>query len=112
MNSEFEVTLNNMVDKFNQKIKKNKDLEKEVGNLSKKILVKTEKNSYFTALEKGSMEPFKVGTIENPDISITAEESTFLALFAKEMGPMKALLTKKLQIDASLEDIILIKKLL
>jgi putative sterol carrier protein len=112
MNSEFEVNLNNMVDKFNQKIKKNKELEKEVENLSKKIVVKTEKQNYFTTLEKGSMEPFKVGTLDNPDIFITAEESTFLALFAKEMGPMKALLTKKLQINASLEDIILIKKLL
>jgi putative sterol carrier protein len=45
-------------------------------------------------------------------VRITTDVGTFHALVRKDIGPMKALVTRKLSIEGSLEDKLLFRKLL
>ena len=52
------------------------------------------------------------GAPPGADVTVTTDEATFRGLLKKEIGPMKALVTRKLAIDGSLEDKLLFRKLL
>jgi putative sterol carrier protein len=54
----------------------------------------------------------RTGPTTDADVRITTDVKTFHALVRKDLGPMKALVTRKLSIEGSLEDKLLFRKLL
>jgi putative sterol carrier protein len=102
-----------LVDRFNRHTQKNPGTLAEVKDLTRTIEIRfTDGETYQIRLKDGMLSlPFK-GDGVSPEVKITTDTKTFQGLVKKEIGPMKALVTRKLVIDASLEDKILLRRLL
>ncbi len=61
--------------------------------------------------KKGESDPkLQKGPVQNPDIRVLGSSETFDLLWKKELRPMKALALRKIQVKASLEDMLRLRK--
>ncbi|MGP8072766.1 MAG: SCP2 sterol-binding domain-containing protein [Thermoplasmata archaeon] len=108
-----EETLASLVDRFNRHAQKNPATAEELAGMERTIVVNlTDEGSYAVDLHEGRLTNLRTGAPTRSDVKITTDSATFRGLVAKEIGPMKALVTRKLSIDGSLEDKLLFRKLL
>ena len=108
--SEVRKLLEDAITQFNAKVDEDEKLAKELEGIERSIAVKiSDGENYHFMLKDKKATPLEDGEID-ADIEILTDTETLLALFRKEMGPMKAIATKKLKINASLQDMIRIRK--
>jgi putative sterol carrier protein len=108
-----EETLASLVDRFNRHATQNPAVKAELVGLERRIAIHfTDGGSYLVDLKGGELVDLRSGNSQRADVTITTDSTTFLGLIRKEIGPMKALVTHKLQIDGSLDDKLLFRKLL
>jgi putative sterol carrier protein len=108
-----EETLASVVDRFNRHAEKNPAVEQELDGISRTIQIRlTDGGTYAVDLLKGRLRNLRSGAASGADVRITTDAGTFDALVKKEIGPMKAIVTRKLSIEGSLEDKLLFRKLL
>jgi putative sterol carrier protein len=108
-----EETLAGLVDRFNRHAEQNPGLQHELQGVVRVIAIRlTDKGDYALDLRGGKLTDLRSGAPAKADVTITTDEATFLGLVKKEIGPMKALVTRKLVIDGSLEDKLLFRRLL
>ena len=105
--------LESVVDRFNRHAARTPSVAEELAGLERTIQVRlTDGETYAVDLTRGQLANLRTGAAAHADVTITTDTRTFHALVKKEMGPMKALVTRKLSIDGSLEDKLLFRKLL
>ena len=108
-----EEVLASVVDRFNRHAARTPSMVEELHGLERTIQVRiTDGATYAVDLTNGRLANLRTGPAAKADVTITTDTRTFQALVKKEMGPMKALVTRKLSIDGSLEDKLLFRKLL
>jgi putative sterol carrier protein len=108
-----EETLAALVDRFNRKAERTPAIAEELAGKSRTIRIRlTDLGSYAVDLKDGRLANLRSDGAERADVTITTDVATFQGLVAKEIGPMKALVLRKLAIDGSLEDKLLFRKLL
>jgi putative sterol carrier protein len=108
-----EETLASLVDRFNRHAERNPGMAEELDGISRTIQISlTDGETYAVDLAKGRLTNLRTGAAPKADVRITTDVGTFDALVRKDMGPMKALVTRKLSIEGSLEDKLLFRKLL
>ena len=108
-----EETLAGIVDRFNRHAEKNPGVQTELAGIVRTIRIKlTDEGTYAVDLRDGRLQNLRSDGTGHVDLTITTDRATFLGLVAKEIGPMKALVTRRLAIDGSLEDKLLFRKLL
>jgi putative sterol carrier protein len=108
-----EETLAGLVDRFNRHSAQNPAVKSELAGLRRSIAIHiTDADDYLVELKDGALQDLRTGNSTKTDLSIRTDTATFLGLVKKEIGPMKALVTRKLQIEGSLEDKLLFRKLL
>ena len=108
-----EETLAGVVERFNRHTERNPGLRAEIAGLSRTIALRfTDVGLFSIVLRGGRLSELQSGAPERPDLTITTDSSTFESLVKKELGPMKALVTHRLSIDGSLEDKLLLRRLL
>lgn len=108
-----EETLAGLVDRFNRHAAKNPGVRSELKGLERTIAIHlTDEGQYAVDLRGGELTHLRTGPVDHADVTITCDRATFLGLITKEIGPMKALVTRKLILDGSLEDKLLFRKLL
>ena len=108
--SEVKELLEKAIKDFNAKVDSDEKLSKELEGVERSIAVKlNDEGKYHFNLKDSHASPLEDGDAD-ADIEILTDKDTFLALFRKEIGPMKAIATKKLKIKASLQDMIRIRK--
>ncbi|MCI4320975.1 MAG: SCP2 sterol-binding domain-containing protein [Thermoplasmata archaeon] len=108
-----EETLAGIVERFNRHTEQNPALRTELAGLVRSIRIKlTDEGTYAVDLANGRLQNLRSDGTGKADLTITTDRATFLGLVAKEIGPMKALVTRRLAIDGSLEDKLLFRKLL
>jgi putative sterol carrier protein len=108
-----EETLAALVDRFNRHTAQNPAVRAELQGVSRTIAIRlTDEGQYAVDLKDGLLTSLRSGTPPKADVTITTDRATFLGLIQKEIGPMKALVTRKLAIDGTLEDKLLFRKLL
>jgi putative sterol carrier protein len=108
-----EETLAAVVDRFNRHAAKNPAVAEELDGLERTIEVRlTDGGTYAVDLSGGRLTNLRSTAGKKADLTITTDVATFHGLVKKEIGPMKALVTRKLSIDGSLEDKLLFRKLL
>ncbi len=101
------------MDRFNRHAERSPGTAEELAGLERTIQVRiTDGGTYAVDLTHGRLANLRSGTAPRADVTITTDTATFQALVKKEMGPMKALVTRKLTLDGSLEDKLLFRKLL
>jgi putative sterol carrier protein len=108
-----EETLASLVDRFNRHAERNPGLSTELEGVSRTITIHlTDGGDYSVDLRGGRLTDLRSGNSRPADLTITCDRETFLGLVRKELGPMKALVTRRLVIDGSLEDKLLFRRLL
>ncbi len=108
-----EETLASLVERFNRHSEKNPAVREELDGVERTIAIRlTDEGNYAVDLKAGRLTNLRAGRVSNADVTITTDTTTFQGLVSKEIGPMKALVTRKLAIDGSLEDKLLFRKLL
>jgi len=95
---------------FNEKIEKDAEFRKEVGDMQKKVNIDLGTEHYSLLLKDGKMSHFGDGLLEAPDITITSDPQTVEDLFTGKMKPMKAWALRKVVIKGSLEDVMKLRK--
>jgi putative sterol carrier protein len=107
-----EELLNNAIDTFNRKAETDTKLRCEVdGKVRRAFIELTDAEGYSFVLENCRIGPLLKGRQVEPDIHITTDSATLEALMKKEMGPMKALVTKRLKLTKiSMEDLGTLRK--
>jgi putative sterol carrier protein len=108
-----EESLASLVDRFNRKAERTPAMAEELAGKDRAIRIRlTDLGSYTVDLKDGRLANLRSGGYGRADVTITTDTATFEGLVTKEIGPMKALVLRKLAIDGSLEDKLLIRKLL
>ncbi len=108
-----EETLAHLVDRFNRKAEATPAMKEELQGLARTIRIRlTDGASYAVDLKEGRLTNLRTAPNGSADVTITTDVATFHGLVKKEIGPMKALVTRKLAIEGSLEDKLLFRKLL
>ena len=108
-----EEKLASLVDRFNRHAERTPGMSEELDGLSRTIQIRlTDGGTYAVDLRKGRLTNLRSGPANGADVRITTDSGTFHALVRKDIGPMKALVTRKLAIEGSLEDKLLFRKLL
>ena len=108
-----EETLAGLVERFNRHAEQNPAVRAELQGLARTIAIRvTDEGQYAVDLRDGRLTDLRSGASGRADVTITTDAATFLGLIRKEIGPMKALVTRKLTIDGSLQDKLLFRKLL
>jgi putative sterol carrier protein len=112
MGQELEELIKTKIDEFNEKIKTDEKLNKEFeGEYRKAQLTITDGKTYSFELKDKEVQNFQEGGIDKPDIVFTSDKATLLGVLKKEINPLKAvMITKKLKIKASLEDMLRFRK--
>jgi len=106
-----EQLLREAIDKFNAKAKDDPELAKELEGVSKLIQVEVEDGDwYHFLLEGGTVDTLNKGAVENPDIRVIASTETLTKLWSRELRVMKALVTKKLSVKGSMEDLLRLRR--
>jgi putative sterol carrier protein len=108
-----EETLASVVDRFNRHAERTPAMAEELDGISRTIQIRlTDGGTYAVDLSKGRLRNLRTGPAAGADVRITTDTGTFEGLVSKEIGPMKALVMRKLSIEGSLEDKLLFRKLL
>jgi putative sterol carrier protein len=108
-----EETLQNIMDRFNRRAAQNPAVAEELHGLERTVAVRLKDGgTYSVELRDGRLQNLRSGAPSKADLTIATDSETFRGLVAKEIGPMKALVTRKLTIEGSLEDNLLFRKLL
>jgi putative sterol carrier protein len=107
-----EDTLASLVDRFNRKADATPAMAEELQGLERTIRIRlTDEGNYAVDLRGGRLTNLRTAPSEKADVTITTDVATFHGLVKKDIGPMKALVTRKLAIDGTLEDKLLFRKL-
>jgi putative sterol carrier protein len=110
---ELEGHLLKAIEKFKGKIATDEALKTELADITRNININTTDNDGFSfILEKGEIKHFKRGKLEAAEITLHATTADFKLLFTGELKPMKAWATKRLKFDATIDDVMRLKKLI
>lgn len=108
-----EETLAGLVERFNRHAARTPATAEELRGIERTIRIRiTDEGTYAVDLAGGRLTNLRTGGTGRADLTITTDVATFDGLVRKEIGPMKALVLRKLSIDGSLEDKLLFRKLL
>ena len=102
-----------LVTRFNRHADRTPALKEELGGLARTIAIHLKDGESFAVdLAGGHLVNLRKEKVDRADVAITTDRATFEGLVSKEIGPMKALVTRRLSIEGSLEDKLLFRKLL
>ncbi|MCD6461399.1 MAG: SCP2 sterol-binding domain-containing protein [Thermoplasmata archaeon] len=107
--SEMEALIQEGVEKFKKAIAENPAYKKELQGWKRRVLIDAGEEKYHFLVEDGEIKEMGTGEIE-ADITVTAEPEIFIGLLKKEISPMKAIAKKQLKINASLSDMLKLRK--
>ncbi|HTT35169.1 MAG TPA: SCP2 sterol-binding domain-containing protein [Thermoplasmata archaeon] len=108
-----EESLAHLVDRFNRHAERNPAVRDELAGIERTIAIHLAGGeAYRVELKDGRLQNLRTGNSQKADLTISTDTETFFGLVRKEIGPMKAIVTRKLSIEGSLEDKLLFRKLL
>ena len=107
-----EEVLRDVINQFNEKIKNDEKLQESMKDKTRTIEIElTDNDTYNFLLENGEVKNFATGGLEKSDIKIITDSETLSGIIKEEINPLKAYVSKKLQVKASLMDLLTIKNL-
>ena len=101
-----------LIDGFNQRLATDQNLRRSLEGKDRSIaIIVTDGESYGFRLNDCKITTL-VGMLDNADIVVTADTKTFQGLLDKKISPLHAYATNKIQINASLMDLLTMRQLL
>ncbi len=106
-----EELLHEAILRFNKKVDEDPALREELTGIRKTVQLELEGSDwYYFVLENAKVDGFSKGRADAPDIRVISTAETLRQLWMKELRPMKAIATRKLQIKGSIDDLLRFKK--
>ncbi len=106
-----EQLLREAIEKFNKKVADDPKLAKELEGMKRTIQVEvTDGDRYHFVLENARVGELVKGETQAPDVRVIASSETLTQLWTRELRPMKAFATRKLQLKGSIEDMLRLRK--
>ena len=103
--------LEEAIGKFNKKAAEDPKLAQELEGIKRVVLIDCNDGPKFHfTLENKRMTPLADGPVDNAEVKIVSDSETLMKLLTGELKPMKAWALKKVKIDASLEDLMRLRK--
>ena len=102
--------LEETIAKFNAKVEKDENLQKELECVKKKANIDLGTERYSFELSCNKIHSLKEELVADPDITITSDPKTVEDLFSGKLKPMKAWALKKIKIKGSMEDVLRLRK--
>jgi len=100
-----------MIVAFNKKAAEDPKLAKELAGVRRIVEIDvTDGQAYNFVLDNARVGELLIGKVEKPDILVIGSKDTFLQMKSGELRPMKALALKKIQVKATLEDMLRLRK--
>jgi len=111
MTDMIEQLLTQIVAKFNERAKTDPQLGEELQGFERTVLIRLEGGQEFSfRISEGQARDFQKRPISNPEIVIETDSETIEKLMKKELRIMKAIATRRLRIDARLEDMLRMRR--
>lgn len=100
------------VEKFNERAKTDEKFQETLKDMERKILLDvTGDATYHFHLKNYHIDGVKDGPIASPEVTVTVDKDTLLAIFNGETSAMRAYMSRKLKFQATLMDLLVLKKL-
>lgn len=100
------------IEKLNEKRESDDKVRAELEGLDRRIMISLSDGRIFNfTIENGHSSELQDGAIRDPDILIESDAETLEGIFKGEIGAMKALALKKIRVQASIQDMLRIRKL-
>ena len=107
---EVRALIENAMDTFNKKVEEDEKMAKELEGIERTIVIRlSDDGTYSFRVSDKEAKDLREGDTDG-DIEILSDSQTIIGLFNKEIGPMKAMATKKLKINASIQDMLRMRK--
>ncbi len=104
--------LEEAIENFNLRAETEEEFLNDIKGLKKKIVIDLKDGeTYHMRVENEKMGDLGTGELDEPDIHIAADTATMEKLLAGEMSAIKAYALKKLKINASFKDMMLMRKI-
>jgi len=108
-----EELLKTVIDQLNERLQNDEKLRESIKDKRRTVeIVITDDDTYNFLLEDAEAKNFGQGSLDDPDVKITTDSATLQGIIKEEINPLKAYVTKKLQVKASLMDLLTIKTML
>jgi putative sterol carrier protein len=102
-----------VVERFNRHAAAHSRISEELAGLERTVMVALSDGTVYSVdLREGRLTHLRAEPAPSADLVLRTDPATLEALLTKQMGPMKAIVTRRLVIDGSLEDKLLFRKLL
>lgn len=107
-----EPQIQEVIGKFYRKLEKDPELKEKVMPITKTLNIDLGDEKYSLRMEKAEILDFKPELIENPDITVTTTPEYLQQLIDGTLRPMKAYVTRKVQVKGKIEDLLHLRKVL
>jgi putative sterol carrier protein len=105
--------LQRLEDGFRRRWENNEDFRSSLRGKDRDILIDLRATgAWCLKVRDGDLEAIEETTVEDPDVEIEADADDFVDVFDGDLGPVKAYMTGKIQVDAGMRDLMLVKKFL
>jgi putative sterol carrier protein len=106
-----EELLSEAIRRFNEKVEQDPRLKEELTGIRRTVQLELEDTDwYYFVLENAKVDGYQKGRVDSPDIRVISTAETLRQLWTKELRPMKALATRRLQVKGSIDDLLRFKK--
>lgn len=103
--------IQDVIDRFHRKMEKDPELRKQVEPLDKVFYLDLGDESYTLKLKDARIYSFEPGQTAEPDLVVTTTAESFRGLVDGTLRPMRAYVTKKVQIKGKIDDLLFLKNL-
>lgn len=106
-----EPMIKRMFEKFEHRIAKDENAREKVLPVDKTVNVDLGEEHYSFHVKDASIQDYRTELLENADITITTTPEYLTQLVEGDLRPMKAYVTKRVQIKGKIQDILHLKSL-
>ena len=104
--------LHKSVAQFNERAKTDAKFQETLRDMERHIQLDVAGDAtYNFHLKDNRIDGVKDGPVQNPEVVVTTDKETLLGIFNGEVSAMRAYLTKKIKFQATLMDLLVLKKL-
>lgn len=100
-----------LVGKFNEKVKEDEILREDLKGMDKKVLIDLESEKYHFRLQDQKIDGIEEGEIPDPDITINSDPETMQGILDGTIKPMKAFALRKVRFKGNIDDLLRLRKL-
>lgn len=101
-----------MIAKFRERMEDDAEVRGEVESIHKTVNIDLGTERYSMVLDNAEIKDFKDSLLDEADITLTTTPETIAELINGTLRPMRAYVTKKIQIKGKIQDLINLRKLL